>query len=80
MIGEAHQYMKGDVTFIETYIRFVQLVDDYNARNGLFKRKADLPIESIIAMHETFSRCQQDTTTPEFSSVQRIMGIQLIIH
>ncbi len=54
MIGGGNPYMKRDVTFMETYIRFGQLLRDYDARSGLFERKADPPIESIIAMHEIF--------------------------
>jgi hypothetical protein len=46
--------MKGDVTFMETYIGFGQLIRDFNAGSALFEQKAYPPIESIIAMHETF--------------------------
>ncbi len=51
MIGGANQYMKGDVTFMDTYIRFGQLFNDYNAGTCSVKHKAYLTIESMIAMH-----------------------------
>ncbi len=51
MIGGGNQYMKGDVTFMDTNIRFRQLLNDYNAETGLVKHKAYLTIESISAMH-----------------------------
>ena len=54
MIGGANRYMKGDVTFMETYIKFGQLIRDFHAGSGLFKQKTYPPIESIIAMHETY--------------------------
>ncbi len=49
MVGIIHQYMKGDVTFIETYIRSGTLIDNYNTENSLFKSES-APIASI----ETF--------------------------
>ena len=58
MIGGANHYMKGDVTFMDTYIRFRQLLNDYNAGTGSVKHEAYLTIKSMIAMHEIVFQLQ----------------------
>ncbi len=78
MIGGANQYMKGDVTFMETYIRFRQLIRDFDTGSGLFKQKTYPPKESrILAMHESYFQLPAGYNDNKFSSFQRSTGIQL---
>jgi hypothetical protein len=60
MIGGTNQYLKGDVTFMDTNIIFGQLLNDYNAGTGLVVHKAYLEIKFIIAIHEKYFQLQAE--------------------
>ena len=52
MIGYVQKYIRGDVSRMETYIKFGGLTNDFHARKGIFSRKTP-STSSIEAMHET---------------------------
>jgi hypothetical protein len=51
MIGNYQKYMWGDVTYMETYIKYRTVIDNFNTCSGSFLRKISSQ-GSIEAMHE----------------------------